>query len=42
MEKRYRLRESPFFDPAVFEESMKLIETYYKLDPQLALLNQRS
>jgi hypothetical protein len=42
MENQYRLRQSPFFDNAVFEDSMKLIETYYKLDPQLALLTQRS
>ena len=42
MDRRYRLRESTFFDAGVFEETMKLIETYYKLDPQLALLTQRS
>jgi len=30
---KYKLRENPFFDLGVFEETMKLIETYYKLDP---------
>jgi len=42
MEKKYRLRESPYFDDGVFDQTMRLIETYYKLDPQLSLLAQRS
>lgn len=42
MEKRYKLRDSPYFDDGVFVQTMRLIETYYKLDPQLALLAKRS
>jgi hypothetical protein len=38
MEKKYRLRETPYFDEGVFDQTMRLIEIYYKLDPQLALL----
>ena len=38
MEKKYRLRETPYFDESVFDQTMRLIEIYYKLDPQLALL----
>lgn len=38
MEKKYRLRETPYFDEVVFDQTMRLIEIYYKLDPQLALL----
>lgn len=36
-----KLRESPFFDHDRFQETMKLIESYYKLDPELALLAKR-
>lgn len=42
MDSRYRLRESPFFDASVFEETMKLVESYYKLDPQLAALTKKT
>lgn len=42
IDERYKLRESPFFDHGPFEESMRLIETYYKLDPELALLTKRA
>jgi hypothetical protein len=38
----YKIRSSPYFDQGVFDETMKFIETYYKLDPQLALLASRS
>lgn len=41
MEKKYKLRENPFFDAGVFDETMKLIETYYKLDPTLAMMAKR-
>ena len=42
MEQRYKIRENtPYFDQGVFDETMKFIETYYKLDPQLALLAAR-
>ena len=33
MEKKYRLKESPYFDVGVFDQTMRLIETYYRLDP---------
>jgi len=34
MEQRYRIRENTtYFDQGVFDETMKFIETYYKLDP---------
>jgi len=33
MEKKYRLRETPYFDEGVFDQTMRLIEIYYKLDP---------
>ena len=36
------LRESPFFDAGVFEETMRLIESYYRLEPSLALVARRS
>jgi hypothetical protein len=36
-----KLKESPFFDYDRFNETMKLIESYYKLDPELALLAKR-
>jgi len=41
MEEAYKIRTSPYFDQGVFDETMKFIETYYKLDPQLALLASR-
>jgi hypothetical protein len=41
MDLKYQLRQSPFFDELGFEETMKLVESYYKLDPQLALLTKR-
>ena len=42
MDEKFHLKESPYFDHTVFEETMKLVETYYKLDPQLALLTKRT
>ena len=42
MEVKYKIKQSPYFDSGVFDQTMRLIETYYKLDPQLALLAKRS
>lgn len=35
MEQKYKIRQSTYFDQGVYEQTMKFIETYYKLDPQL-------
>jgi hypothetical protein len=42
MNTKYALRQSTFFDPVVFEETNKLMASYYKLEPQLALLTKRT
>jgi hypothetical protein len=31
----YKLAEEKYFDEVTFKETMKIIESYYKLDPKL-------
>ena len=38
---KYKLRESEFFDQGYYNEIMQYIESYYKLDPKLELMNER-
>jgi hypothetical protein len=38
---QYKIKESKYYDEAIFQETMSLIENYYKLDPKLILLSKR-
>lgn len=39
---KYKLKQEKYYDAVTFNETLKLMENYYKLDPKLRLLTERN